>query len=648
MAETIDATLVKINATMEALLAKLGGTVPGQSIVPSDKESGTPASNQATLDLFGKAGKVLGEIAADGAGVTAVFHAIAGSKDPIIEAFKTIANISKIPGGSKAIQLLEYTQKPNQAALATGKDTDVYKQGQQERGTNVSYADFQKMMSQNQPGLTGAGSVQNDRTDNLYKTLQQLIDKNQDKIAAGATTPEALAKALITSQQQSKNDLGTDAGRGRAVEAAQRFAESIDAVAKRTGESRDVIAENNAKQRASGSEQALLSQMGTQQQRDSYIKSQADMAGMGESYQKLAKEYAMFGAAVSPEAQAKQMAIGQKAAMELRDGMISLKNATTENARAQAEAKLETAKGSANEAQRDPRTAKMAMMADVFTDEPILQQFKKGYEENKEAAGYQYNRNQGATPAQASGNIRDQVGNLQAGRQQTGAAPTEGMRLQQAIIEGNTEAARKAGEVYRAFNTELSKNTGIVDSIVNGIRAGEAVGKTPAGEKKEGGPVTETPRELPAPQNRPPAVVNPQDRRDLGTLGKTGSSFEPKDVIALLHKGERVLSPSENADLTNLFGMVSDLKPKSNLGGALSNIKPQTEDTAVASEEETSESTSNAVADSSGITLKDLNDSLQQLNSNIELMVSHTADMKDSSRETADMSGKLTGNRFAV
>jgi hypothetical protein len=647
MAETIDATLVKINTTLEALLAKLGGTVPGQSIVPSDKESGTPASNQATLDLFSKAGKVLGEIAADGSGVTAVFHAIAGSKDPIIEAFKTIANISKIPGGGKAIQLLEYTQKPNQAALATGKDTDPYKQGQQERGTNVSYADFQKMISQNQPGLTGAGGIQNDRTDNLYRTLQQLIDKNQSAIAAGATTPEALAKALITSQQQSKNDLGTDAGRGRAVEAAQRFAESIDAVAKRTGESRDVIAENNAKQRASGSEQALLSQMGTQQQRDSYIRAQADMAGMGESYQKLAKEYAMFGAAVSPEAQAKQMAIGQKAAMELREAMIGLKNATTEESRSKAEARLEAAKASANEAQRDPRTAKMAMMADVFTDEPILQQFKKGYEENKEAAGYQYNRNQGQTPAQASGNIRDQVGNLQAGRQQTGAAPTEGMRLQQAIIEGNTEAARKAGEVYRAFNTELSKNTGIVDSIVNGIRAGEKVGTTPK-DKQEGGPVTETPRELPPPQNRPPPVVNPRERRDLGTLGKTGSSFEPKDVIALLHKGERVLSPSENADLTNLFGMVSDLKPKSNLGGALSNIKPQTEDTAVASEEETSESTSNAVADSSGITLKDLNDSLQQLNSNIELMVSHTADMKDSSRETADMSGKLTGNRFAV
>jgi hypothetical protein len=137
-------------------------------------------------------------------------------------------------------------------------------------------------------------------------------------------------------------------------------------------------------------------------------------------------------------------------------------------------------------------------------------------------------------------------------------------------------------------------------------------------------------------------------KKELGTLGTTGSTFEPKDVIALLHKGERVLSPSENSDLTNLFGMVSDLKPKSNLGGALANIKPPAEDTADVAEEETGKSTGEKVADSSGITLKDLNDSLQQLNSNIELMVSHTADMKDSSRETADMSGKLTGNRFAV
>jgi hypothetical protein len=37
------------------------------------------------------------------------------------------------------------------------------------------------------------------------------------------------------------------------------------------------------------------------------------------------------------------------------------------------------------------------------------------------------------------------------------------------------------------------------------------------------------------------------DRRSIGTLGATGLKFEPKDTVAQLHKGERVLSPEETA-----------------------------------------------------------------------------------------------------
>ena len=51
---------------------------------------------------------------------------------------------------------------------------------------------------------------------------------------------------------------------------------------------------------------------------------------------------------------------------------------------------------------------------------------------------------------------------------------------------------------------------------------------------------------------------------------------------------------------------------------------------------------------SDGITLKDLHDSLQRLNSTMEVMAGHTADMKDTNRTTADMSQKMTGNRLAV
>lgn len=45
----------------------------------------------------------------------------------------------------------------------------------------------------------------------------------------------------------------------------------------------------------------------------------------------------------------------------------------------------------------------------------------------------------------------------------------------------------------------------------------------------------------------PTMPTNPSDRRSIGTLGATGLKFEPKDTVAQLHRGERVLSPEETA-----------------------------------------------------------------------------------------------------
>jgi hypothetical protein len=647
----INEILNKLDTTLNTLLSKLGG--PGSTIGGNASGGAGSAESGSAVkfdpSVYEKAGTVLGQIASNGAGVASVFKSIGDSKDPVLDALKALAQISKIPGAQLSVDLIAQRSQANLPATSTGKDTDIFKQGQQELNAGkVSYADFQKMMSQNQTGLTGAGSVQNDRTDNLYRALQQLVEVNKAQIASGATTPDALARALIQSQQRQTTNVATPEGRNQAVIAAQKLAMEIDGVAKRTGESREVIAEQNAKRIAEGDLQATLALLRTDQQRQAYVKAQAGMAGMGEDYQRLAKEYVQFGAAISDDAKATQTRLGP-AANELRTAMKDLTTATTDNKRAEAEAALEKAKTAANERQRDPRVARMAVMANAFPEEGILQGFKRSFEQNREAAGYNYNRNTGMAPDDASRMQRTQVGNLQGGLQQSGNNPTEAMRLQGAILEGNISAAQGAATAMGKLNEQLQKNPGITQTFIDGIRNAT---KIPVIETPTI-PPTATPGTPPPPPVRPPGPgeARPPTRPGgtaLGTLGVTGATFEPKDIFSLIHKGERVLSPSENTDLTNLFGMVSDLKPKSDLGGALSTVKPQADDTTEVAEEETSKSTDGTVADSSGITLKDLNDSLQQLNSNIELMVSHTADMKDSTRETADMSGKMTGNRFAV
>jgi len=57
----------------------------------------------------------------------------------------------------------------------------------------------------------------------------------------------------------------------------------------------------------------------------------------------------------------------------------------------------------------------------------------------------------------------------------------------------------------------------------------------------------------------------PIPARADGTSGEIGKLFEPKDIIAQLHRGERVLNRDENTDLTKLFGMVTGDRSKNKM-----------------------------------------------------------------------------------
>ena len=78
-------------------------------------------------------------------------------------------------------------------------------------------------------------------------------------------------------------------------------------------------------------------------------------------------------------------------------------------------------------------------------------------------------------------------------------------------------------------------------------------------------PPVQNQQQTPPAQNPPrarngPTALPPSNTRAHGTSGELGSLFEPKDIIAQLHKGERVLNKNENADLSKLFDMVSGEK----------------------------------------------------------------------------------------
>jgi hypothetical protein len=346
--------------------------------------------------------------------------------------------------------------------------------------------------------------------------------------------------------------------------------------------------------------------------------------------------------------------------------MKDLKSATDEQSRAAAEERLERAKGMINERQRDPRAARLAMAAEAFPEVKALQGFKRQFEQNRAAEGYNFQRNQGETSEGATKATNDQYKNLQQGLGQGGEKLSADAKMQGVILSGDRQAALGAATAMNRLNEEFNKSPEKIDAIIKKLKEFGPTAKPIAGDTAV----------------RPPPKVT----RDTGTLGETGKMFEPKDIVALLHKGERVLNPKENTDLTNLFGMVSSLKSKTNDGlnaqsktesSLASMMKDGLKSTAsvgLTAQSKTESSLASMMKDlqstkkeeaepealaevapaepeqpaTDSITLKDLHDSLQRLNSTMELMASHTADMKDTNRTTADMSQKMTGNRLAV
>jgi hypothetical protein len=473
-------------------------------------------------------------------------------------------------------------------------------------------------------GGSSFGGLTGEKLENINKTLVKLNQNagTEGRYKGGSADPETLAKALVISQQRSTGNLGDAGDQDRAVINAQKLSDEIDKTAKLTGQTRDQAADELAARMKNN--QFMLDQFGTNEEaRQSYIRSQAAMAKHGTAVQDLSNDFLKFGTATE-KTQGTLVALGP-AGMKLREAMLSLKNATNEKERQEAEVKVKEASTAINERGRDPRMARMAAMADAFPELKALQGAKQQYEQNQAQGSYNFQRNKGLSPEAATRELDAQVARQQSGKDALGRPETGGQALYGLNAEANRAAAVGAGVLFGKLNTELE-------------RAIPAFSKISADLEKVSPPIKLAPTPIGETSNSEKNRTPIKETRDTGTLGETGSMFEPKDIIALLHKGERVLSPKENTDLTSLYEMIGNLKSK---GDSEKDTGASEVDTATAPE--ASEETA-----SDNITLKDVHESLERLNSTMQIMAEHTADMKDSNRTTADMSQKMTGNRLAV
>lgn len=618
----IEGLIQKIDELIKQLKANNGNNANGDGGNRGVDLSGV---KQGASDL----GTLFGNLARDGGALAVVFKAIARDKDPLLSVFEQIASkggdIAK--GTAKAIS---NAIKSTEEMTKYGGDTDTEQQYRLESATRVEFKDLRKAMQEVGTGGSSFGTLTGDRLKNISETLQKITIDSTKRFAGGTTDPETLAKALIISSQNSRGNLANQGDQDRAAINAGKLADEIDKTSAATGRGRDEIA-NELSARIKNN-QALLVQFGNNEEaRQSYIRSQAALARHGQAVVDLSNDFMRFGTATE-KTMGTLVALGP-AGMELRSAMINLKNATDEKSRQEAEAQLTTASMKIDERYNDPAMARMAAMAEAFPELKALQGAKQQYEQNQSAAGFNYYRNQGMSPEAARANQDAQIGNRQQGKDAQERPLSLGQQITQINMVTNRDAAIGAGLAWDKLNTALDKATPNIKKIADELSRFNPVRESmPSGNN--------TSNEGKGDQNRgqyPPAKEAPISK-DIGTLGTTGQTFEPKDIIALLHKDERVLNPKENKDLTNLYEMIGNLKAKGDTekGKEAPEIEPAT--TTKAPEE----------AGADHITLKEVHDSLERLNSTMQMMAEHTADMKDSNRTTADMSQKMTGNRLAV
>lgn len=631
----IPALIQKIDDLIEAIKTGNpggGGTGGGPRNIPMPDMS----KIQGGMDNLGKA---FGELATSGVAVLTVFRSITSNKDAVMSVFETIAKKGRIP--EAVYQPISNAVQNNVAAQKFGAGQDAVLQAENEAKNRVDYPTMLKNMQSVGTGGSSFGTLTGDSLTNLNKTLEKLNLDSEKRFKGGTTDADTLAKALIISQQGSRGNLGNARDQDRAVINAGKLADEIDKAAVATGRSKEEVATELAGRMKNN--QFMLAQFGTNEEgRQSYIRSQAALSRHGQAVQDLSNDFLKFGTATE-KTQGTLVALGP-AGMELRAAMLQLKNATNEQERAAAEARITSASIKIDARQNDPRLARMAAMADAFPELKQLQGAKVQFEQNRSAAGQQYFTNQGMGPEAARAAQDAQIANRQAGRTadgREGKQLTAGEAVTQLDMVGNRDAALGAGLAWGKLNEALVKSIGPITQITNDLS--KLVPKQTLDPSPISGPIKETPRP-----------------RNTGTLGETGKMFEPKDIVALLHKDERVLNPKENMDLTNLFGMVSSLKSTANAGlnaqaksesslsGMMKDLQgPKNEEPAPEIEPEVASAEPEQTS-SDSITLKDVHDSLERLNTTMQIMAEHTSDMKDSNRTTADMSQKMTGNRLAV
>ena len=413
----------------------------------------------------------------------------------------------------------------------------------------------------------------------------------------GFTTGELNEVLALTVGFQKSTFENTKEGQAKAAASAAQFALELDQLTQLTGVSRKEQEDNLKKAQADMKLEAKFRLIGLEQgeeaekrARDQFKNNYAQMAakGMGDLY----KEYFATGTAMSKSAQTQMGMYGQagmnaaKSATELSRGNTELAKVYTERASIEAmklqkdKAFLQTsiyAGGEAGEASRNLMKAndtayhgmqnvakgsgdvEAAMKKQVAAIQEE-QKARSGITQSIRTLGIVIDDLNAAASTRTLGELNRKGGDIdKAGRRlsesmlmtKAGDNPEDiARRYNQARIQQEKDAEK--GKFSPATRQDRLEGTvGMFTDIGTGLAQGTAKAVTTAYDKGI------IPAIQGALQDAKVGIMNvgtlkvtkEETGRAGGTLGETGRAIETKDVMALLHKGEMVLTPEQQKNL---------------------------------------------------------------------------------------------------
>jgi hypothetical protein len=118
--------------------------------------------------------------------------------------------------------------------------------------------------------------------------------------------------------------------------------------------------------------------------------------------------------------------------------------------------------------------------------------------------------------------------------------------------------------------------------------------------------------------------------REGGTVEKTGKLTEPSDLLAFIHQGERVLNPKETEAFNNLGNKLSNiaLPISDKFSSSMSSMMPKMQQSLAAQNTASIQSTADQMfAGGSNLSLNDVVDRLERLNSTMTAMIDVQVDI---------------------